>query len=610
MIRSFRWCWKSLAWADIVFKIITFVLLAPLVGLLFRLFVALSGRTVLADVDLACFFLHPIGWSCFVVVAVAALGILALEQSALMSIASAAHEGRPFNPRQALHFSFQKARSVLCLTGRMVGRLQLIAAPFLAVGGGLYVALLTEHDINYYLVKKPPVFWVAASAIGCVLAAMIAVLARSIIVWSLALPLVLFEDVPARDALRRSSERTMGGRKKLGLWFVAWFVASFLVSSLGAGLVAWLGRLVIPLASGSLWMLCLTVGAVLLSWAVVHFVITLLSTTTFAVLLVNLYLSNGRSEAFALSELEYGRSSLVFGLSRPRVVTLSACTLLASALIGFVAIHSIDLEDHTQVTAHRGASGKAPENTLAAVRQAIDDKADWVEIDVQECKDGVVIVAHDRDLKKVSGADLEIRDVTADELRLIDIGSYFDPKFKDERVPTLAEVLQTCKGKVKVNIELKYYGHDENLEQRVIDLVESHGMESDVVFMSLKADGIHKVKKLRPTWTVGLLSAVAAGDLTRAEADFLAVSVRLATASFIRSAHRRGKGVYVWTVNDKATMSIMMGRGVDGIITDHPALARAVLAERAELSPVERLLVELAFFLGVAPNGPPDTERP
>jgi glycerophosphoryl diester phosphodiesterase len=140
----------------------------------------------------------------------------------------------------------------------------------------------------------------------------------------------------------------------------------------------------------------------------------------------------------------------------------------------------------------------------------------------------------------------------------------------------------------------------------VIELVEAAGMESDVVIMSLKAEGIQKVKSLRPSWTVGLLTAVAAGDLTRAKADFLAVNVGLANKSFIRSAHRRGKDVFVWTVNDKVTMSTMIGRGVDGLITDDPALARSVLAERAEMSPVERLLLELSLFLGAAPKAPAD----
>ena len=89
------------------------------------------------------------------------------------------------------------------------------------------------------------------------------------------------------------------------------------------------------------------------------------------------------------------------------------------------------------------------------------------------------------------------------------------------------------------------------------------------------------------------------GDLTRAQADFLAVKATLASRAFIRSAHGQNKRVFVWTVNDPISMSTLIGRGVDGIITDHPALARQVLAERAEMSSVERLLINLAGVLGV-----------
>jgi glycerophosphoryl diester phosphodiesterase len=112
---------------------------------------------------------------------------------------------------------------------------------------------------------------------------------------------------------------------------------------------------------------------------------------------------------------------------------------------------------------------------------------------------------------------------------------------------------------------------------------------------------VRKAKALRPDWRVGLLTAVAAGDLTRSDADFLAVSTKLATPDFIRRAHARDKPVFVWTVNDPVTMSMMVSRGADNLITDHPALARQVLQDRAFLGPGERLLLELAILFGVRP---------
>ena len=235
--------------------------------------------------------------------------------------------------------------------------------------------------------------------------------------------------------------------------------------------------------------------------------------------------------------------------------------------------------------AHRGASSVAPENTLAAVKQAIEDGADWVEIDVQETADGEVVVMHDSDFMKLAGVDLKIWNATRTDLAEIDIGSWFDPTFKDERVPTLQDVLTECKGRIGVNIELKYYGHDDQLEQRVVDIVEALDMASNVVVMSLKADAVKKMKSLRPSWKVGLLMSVSAGGLQNIEADFVAVNASFADRRFVRSVHDVGKEVYVWTVNDAPTMSAMMSRGVDGVITDKPALARSVLELRVRLKP-------------------------
>lgn len=239
---------------------------------------------------------------------------------------------------------------------------------------------------------------------------------------------------------------------------------------------------------------------------------------------------------------------------------------------------------------------------MAAVKRAIEDGADWVEIDVQETADGEIVVFHDSDFMKLAGNKLRIRDATMADLKDIDIGSWFNPRFKDERVPTLAQVLQACKGKAGVNIELKYYGHDRDLEKRVIQNVEENDMASEVVIMSLKMDAVNKMKSLRPDWKVGLLMSVAAGDTSTLNVDFLAVNTRFADRSFIRSTHKNGKQVITWTVNDAPTMSIMIGRRVNGLITDEPALARTVLKQRALLSAPERLLLELAGMFGVVPD--------
>lgn len=286
-------------------------------------------------------------------------------------------------------------------------------------------------------------------------------------------------------------------------------------------------------------------------------------------------------------------------MTRWRLVGLTIVGGLLATAVGALTMLSVRLEDQCQITAHRGASAVAPENTLAAVRQAIAEGADWVEIDVQETVDGEVVVFHDSDFMKLAGVDLKIWDATLDDLKEIDIGSWFGPEFSNERVPTLAAVLKECQGKVGVNIELKYYGHDRQLEQRVAQIVEAHDMASSVVVMSLKMDAVRKMKQLRPDWKVGLLMSVAAGDPRQIEADFLAVNAHFVNRSLVRSTQGDGKQLFAWTVNDAPTMSVMIGRGIDNLITDKPGLARAVLRQRAELSVTERVLLEFAATLGV-----------
>ncbi len=230
---------------------------------------------------------------------------------------------------------------------------------------------------------------------------------------------------------------------------------------------------------------------------------------------------------------------------------------------------------------------------MAAINKAVDEGADWVEIDVQETADDEVVVAHDSDFMKLAGVDLKIWDASMADLAEIDIGSWFDPSYSGERTPTLRQALRSVKGRSKVMIELKYYGHDVDLESRVADIVEELGMTGDISVMSLKYDGVRKMQSLRPDWRYGVLAATAIGDLASLEADFLAVNTGQASLQLIKRAHQRGKKLYVWTVDDPLTMSRMISMGVDGLITNEPALARQVMEARNQLNTYERIALWL-----------------
>jgi glycerophosphoryl diester phosphodiesterase len=388
-------------------------------------------------------------------------------------------------------------------------------------------------------------------------------------------------------------------------WILGWALAVAAVSTAATTTTVWAARAVVPRAVESAVLLSIAIGATLFVWVLVNLAITLLGTTTFSVVLFNLYrqtASAGGVDPSRLAPFERASAGDRIMLTRGRLTRWAVIGLLASVAFSAFAVHTARLEDAVLVVAHRGASKAAPENTMAAFRQAIEDGADWIELDVQETADGEVVVFHDSDFMRAAGVSTKIWDATMADLGSIDIGSWFSPAFANERVPTLAAVLDACNGKVGVVIELKYYGHDQQLEERVAKLVDARGMAGHVAVMSLELDQVRRMKTLRPDWKVGLLMSVSAGSLQSSGADFLAVNAAFADRRFVRSAHRRGTKVFVWTVNDASTMSAMMGRGVDGLITDRPALAKAVLGERAAMSPAQRLLLELAGLLGVTPD--------
>ena len=604
MKRDFGGTWQRLALTDVAFKMLAFVVLTPLSGLLFRSLLAASGNEVLSDVDILLFFLGPFGWIGLIIVGTTWLGIVALEQASLTAILYSQSQKRRLLPLHALQFAATKLWQVIRLTTRMVVLTILVIAPFLALAAAVYFSLLTKHDINYYLKEKPPAFTTALVIGGVLGVVLTALLLRLFSGWFFALPMVLFENVQARDALRLSGQRVRGHRIQVILWIVGWFLATTIVSILLTGIVGLLGRFIIPESTASLHVLALAVGFVLLIWSIVALAVNLLSTTTFAVMLFRLYRQLGCDEngLAPLGPTDETPSNAALKITRRRVTIGLVAGVVVALAVGVVALRSVRVDDDVQIMAHRGSSKAAPENTMAAIRQAIEDGADWVEIDVQETADGEVVVFHDSDFMKVAGNDLKIWDATMEDLRDIDIGTWFDSEFGDQRVPTLGEVLDECHGKIGVNIELKYYGHDEQLEQRVADIVTAHDMDTQVKAMSLKIGGVRKMKSIRPDWEVGSLMSVSAGNIKNIEADFLAVNASFANRNLIRTAHASGKEVYVWTVNDGPTMSAMMSRGVDGLLTDKPALARTVLEQRAEMSAPERLLLEVARMLGSAPE--------
>jgi glycerophosphoryl diester phosphodiesterase len=591
--RQLRRNWPPFLAIHVAVGLLSFTLLTPAAAGLLRLAVTLSGDAALSDQDILFFVLSPGGFVAFLVLASVFSILLFLEHAAMLVVALTVRLGQPASTRQVLLFLLRRGAAVFELSLRVLLRVLLNLLPFALLALLLYRLLLSQYDINYYLAEKPAEWRLALAGGGLLAVACAANLLRLFLNWLLSLPLLLFTGCSARAALAQSRATVRGHRPAILAWLAAWAAVTALLGLAGSALVGVGGSFVIPLAADTVNALLLALGLFAFTGFLLSFTIAFAASAWLSLLVIRICESLGMNWSRKPAATPAGRPHPLLRDRRGLALGLVA-GFLTAILLSWAFLARLPFDTETVVMAHRGASGSAPENTLAAVRAAIDSGAHWVEIDVQETADGRIAVIHDKDLKKIGGSPMTVADSTLDQLQQVDIGSRFDPRFADQRVPSLEQVLALCKDRIGVNIELKYYGRQQRLEQRVVDIVEQADMAGQVMFMSLDYTGIQALRGLRPDWKTGLLSSVAVGKLTALDVDFLALNGRAASRSLIRQAQAQGKEVLVWTVNDPLAMATMIGRGADGLITDQPSLAVSVLRHYRELQPGERLLIQLA----------------
>jgi len=581
---------------DILFKVLAFALLTPLVTGLFRLMLGASGSRALGNTDILWFFLSPVGLATLALVVPVAFAVIFLELAGLMTIGMGAANRRVVGWYAALRFAFGKFSKTVGLSMLWLLLAAASLLPFAAAGFLVHRLLLSGHDINYYLQLKPPEFQ-KALLLGVVLAVGAAlVLAALFTALAFALPLALFGKMSGRQAVTESLRLVRKHYRRVAaallLYLVSWGVLSGLVNTV----VHQGGKALVGAAEGNIRLLVPVLGSVVALDALAAAILSFAGTAFGCLLVVRLFREvRGKAggDEFLLGVVEEGPGDGSRGPIPRKVFLAAAAVALVTAVVTSLGLlENLSLEDRVEITAHRGYSLAAPENTLSAVEGAISVGADMVEFDVQETADGVIVVAHDADLMRMAGEPLVVTKTAFSRLRKVDVGRRFGEEFAGERIPTLEEVIDTARGKIRLNVELKTYAGDyRRLAEKVVRTLEERNMTDDAVIMSLEFREVQEVRRLNPGLIVGFTPAAALGDITRLDCDFLAVSASMAQGPLIAAAHDQGKEVHVWTVNEPVDISTMIDRGVDNIITDDPKAAVQVLEGRAALSNAERLLL-------------------
>lgn len=233
--------------------------------------------------------------------------------------------------------------------------------------------------------------------------------------------------------------------------------------------------------------------------------------------------------------------------------------------------------------AHRGASGYAPENTLAAFERAVELGAAFIETDLHLTRDARFVAIHDATVDRTTNGHGAVHEFSLAELRELDAGLWFDRQFSGEHIPTIEEILNfSCKHDVVFYFEIKYdaaWG----MHHALAAAINGSGNAARSIVISFDPATLLSLRKLDASIMLGLLVEEAKQDLAKIAlncgARQLCPRMDLVTPQVVSEAHRADLQVVTWTVNEREKMRRAIELGVDGIMTDVPDRLRAVLED-------------------------------
>lgn len=256
---------------------------------------------------------------------------------------------------------------------------------------------------------------------------------------------------------------------------------------------------------------------------------------------------------------KYNIIDKIFSFKKTLIFTFISMLILLNVLFIFVPNFFNNSFKTKLIIGHRG--GEGVENSLGAIKNSIDKRIDYVEIDIQRTKDNYYIVNHDKTFKRVAGINKSASDMTLKEIKKISLRG-------EEKIPEINEVLKLSKNKINLFIELKGKTADKKMVDDIVKLVKKEKMEKQVVFISMRYSVIDYLKTKYKDLKTGFIYFLFLGDMSKIKADYMLFSEDFVTENHIEQIHKHNKKAIVWTVNSPDSMKKYLDSAVDGIITD------------------------------------------
>lgn len=582
---------------ELVFKLLLLAVGTPVLALLLKLTMKLSGVTYLNDENLFTYIKHP---STLIVIAIMLFAYAFfsfVELSALAACFSC------YNKKQRIYAGgmFRTGLKAFAKAFRGTG-----VTSFLA-----YMAImpLAQFSLSSGMFMAPllPVLRRLFNSLNGGLAVACYVLVQLlfiilIISASYSIHYLILTGMPFGECIRKSREKMHGQRRKMVISALLWSV----------GIVAVIGLLTFGLSFIIVYIIKgfskpgAAFGTALkilrYTWSVFTAVSAFFSAPAIMWLLTEKFMKDVKDEEIVLPNKGYKKfskkKSALIIVSLAAVSMVMNISYLKALTRGNVDLN-VGLITRTQVTAHRGFSKVAPENTMPAFQAAMDCGADYIELDLQLTADDQLVVIHDDKLDRTTNGKGLVERYTYEQLKTLSAGSWFgsDGEFDDVEIPLFSDVLELTGKDIMLNIEIKKSGDPKKTAEKAVELIEEYDIVNSCYVTSFSYPALKKVKQLNPKIKTAFIAnlATATSYAQLPYIDAVSMNYLFVNQSVVNSAHHHGKRIFVWTVDRQSEMQKMMALGVDNIITDRPDKALEIVNSKKV---GDTVLTALKFIFG------------
>ncbi len=585
---------------ELIYKILSTLVFIPLAVLLLDFSMSITGYSYLTIENVGSYISNPKSILIFIILILLLTFFSMIDISAVIYIINSSKHGKHITLKQVINFAYENSRRVFRRKNFLIALFVLLILPVVNIGmaSGLITYIAIPEFIMDFIIANRflSIAWV--------------LLMIGIVVFTVrrlyCFHYFTLEGCQFDEAKKRSCQLQKGHGLSdffaLLILQIMCFILFFVVMGILIALIIFFAT-IFDVQSVFYSIILGIISFISIVTLIIYLCLTVpISFSCISILYYNHKNRIGEKIATIDDSKAIKKHSLKFKIVTSLLVI--SCIGIISTFSYLVFNNQLDLNieyiNLTEVSAHRGASINYPENTMKAFEMAVEQNADWIELDVQLTSDGIPVVMHDSNLYRITGVNKNIWEVTYNDIKDLDCSSWFSPEFAGERISTLGEVLDFAKKEhIKLNIELKPTGYEKDFEKIVIDTINQKNYKNSCVVTSQEYGTLQRIKEYDQEIKTIYVMSIAFGDITElTEADGFSVEASFITPRLVSMVHNSGKKIFAWTVNTRENMDKMIEMNVDNIVTDNIALAKAAVYESRSGNLVRNYILAIIKLFG------------